>query len=330
MAAGGSTTPDLEAARWMQKMHNFEKVLEAPPIPLRLRRMRRLRVPQEQKKVNPEAYTPKLLFLGFRNRPDPVEDLGVDKYKVEWARQFLAWKADTKASGGEEDEAGVESAEDPRDVGRDVGEEWNQFVRDLEIDEQSARSVYEIKTGVGAEVIQKVLALDALFLLLLILKIPRRQMLPEKYFGRDCMAQPHDFGYGYPWAKLFSDMFLLENQVPLYILTRVWRSFPGQSDSVELPLSDLLYHRFVYLFPEATLGSSRAPVMEIISKIRHDRCDHLLHCLLRLICYSPAPHGKKHYGGAISVPSASAMTKVGMRCSRKGRPTDRPTYIPTS
>lgn len=312
--AAVSGEPHVEAARWTQRIQNFEKLLEAPPVAPKPGRVRKLWVPPEQRQVRPEAYTPKVLFLGFNNRENPVEDLGVDKYKAEWARQFLMWKAHSDREG---DEAGQTSGSSAKYEG--LGEQWDHLVRGLEIDVHLARSVYEINTNVAPEIIQKVLALDALFLLLLTLRVESRGVLPQKFFGRNAVTQPHDFGIGYPWAKLFSDMFLLENQVPLYILFRVWRTFPGQSDSVKPPFSDLLYYRFVYLFPEVSLSSSKSLVMEVIAKIRYEECDNLLHCLLELICYNPGPAGEKDYGGELSVPSASSMRKVGMRCARRGR-----------
>lgn len=300
----GQPTPALPSP-WELRINLLTEAIEAPASPGRLHSILSLRVREDLKQQNPEAYTPICLFLGFLSRPDPHQHIGLDKLKVPWARQFLAWR---KA-------------------------EWKEFVHSLDIDVAQVHAMYDIQPAQPAEVVTNVLALDAIFLTLLLLKrFDYRDQSFSQFFGDGRVVQLEQCGSGATWTHVHRDAFLMDNQLPLTLVHRAFKSAGFTSSLFYDVITVFLRIRYCNLFPD---GFHKAWVIDHVIRthvlVPNDQAgdlaqldepgnDHLLYYLLKLVCYVPSENHKYQIlARGHSLSSASVLHRHGIQLTEGER-----------
>lgn len=325
---------------WDDRFARFRKRLGAqhpPPY----REEVPFKVPAYLKEVKPSQYVPQTVSLGLNHRLEP----GIEYYKAEFQRRFLKWKIEEMERGT------AQPAKSPirQKSGRNLlaidivnadtssGYTWEKFIDDLDLaaDVKTANRWYEIDANpVRPVILKSFLALDALFLILFLryscndvdsLRLPNDVYLALKQQTvYRLLAEAR--------AGIWRDVFLLENQIPLHILAKVWvlmpdmERLPGNEalDLFNQLLREVVKDRYLELFESSSEEGTKF-VSDKLSDTRFlESCDHLLDCLHYAVCYSPPPPeedksvrlrtaNEKGSSPANTIPSATQLLKVGIR-----------------
>ncbi|XP_062173993.1 UPF0481 protein At3g47200-like [Alnus glutinosa] len=162
------------------------------------------RVPKLLRKVNEEAYTPKLISIGpFHHDRRELRDM--EMHKLRYFKKFL-------------DRTG-KSEEDLRKI--------------IEDDEKKIRLCYSEDCRLNNRHFVKMVLLDAIFIIELFLKVKKRREDEEKEEEEDEeKEEEEDYILRKKWLAngIYYDLLLLENQLPFFVLEKLYK-FAGFSDS---------------------------------------------------------------------------------------------------
>ncbi|CAM6120864.1 unnamed protein product [Calypogeia fissa] len=314
-------------------------------------------VPPYLKWVNPCMYTAQTVSLGLNStRLEP----GIEHYKAEFQRCFLKWKigaTSPSACQNNAEKIARRAAIPPAyernteicyynpnlvdDCCPDLGNTWDLFIEDLalDMDVRTAYRWYEIDTSpVNPIILKTFLALDALFLVLFLRYSYQTHAgthayppLPEMLY-RELHTQALYRLLAESRSGIWRDVFLLENQIPLHILSKVWILMPDMENRKKEEADDLFNNllrtvvtdRYLQLFQSDSNGEM------VVTKALQGKwfldCDHLLDCFHYVVCYSPpddihkAPPlaDEKALAPANTIPSAVQLREVGIHLNSDG------------
>ncbi|CAM6106335.1 unnamed protein product [Calypogeia fissa] len=291
------------------------------------------KVPSFLKEVKPSQYVPQTVSLGLNMRLEP----GIESHKTQMFRCFQKWKTDSIPSNREQQALPpvIRQKSERNCLAIDGADSlslytWDQLIDDLELDTDviTAPRWYEIDaTPVRPVILKSFLTLDALFLTLF-LRYSRRKpplRLPENV-QEELEKQTVYRLLAEARSAIWRDVFLLENQIPLHILLKVWHLMPDmecrdRDDASKLfntLLKEVVKDRYLELF-ESSSDEGEKFVSKVLLDKNFLKCDHLLDCLHYVVCYSPEDKesvrtaDEKGTSPANTIPSATQLLKVGIR-----------------
>lgn len=294
-------------------------------------------------------YTAQTVTLGLNStRLEPR----IEHYKAEFQRFFLKWKIVATPPSAWQNKAAEKIARlgpispayernteicypNPNladDCCTHLAYTLDQFIEDLELDVDvtTAYRWYEIDTSpVNPIILKTFLALDGLFLVLFLrysYQTNARPPLPEKVYG-ELHTQAHYRVLAESRSGIWRDVFLLENQIPLHILAKVWILMPDMENRRKEEADGLFNNllRTVMTDQYLQLFQTNSDGEIVVSKALEGKwfldCDHLLDCLHYVVGYSPPDDihkppplaDEKALAPANTIPSAVQLREVGIR-----------------
>ncbi|PSS34456.1 UPF0481 protein [Actinidia chinensis var. chinensis] len=163
------------------------------------------KVPKRLRKLNEEAYTPKLVSIGPLHHGQPHLN-SMERYKVEYCKSFL----------------GITRISLRYLIGQAIG--WEEEVREH----------YQDTVTFSKEEFVEMFVLDGLFIIMLFLK----EKFPEKFNYKNLIVDNQ-----WMLRELLHDMMLLENQLPSFVLVRLLDMVP-QGFLVNVTFSELTHYYF--------------------------------------------------------------------------------------
>ncbi|GFS44987.1 hypothetical protein Acr_00g0093410 [Actinidia rufa] len=179
--------------------------LEELPSPESYRGWSIYKVPKRLRKLNEEAYTPKLVSIGPLHHGQPHLN-SMERYKVEYCKSFL----------------GITRISLSYLIGQAIG--WEEEVREH----------YQDTVTFSKEEFVEMFVLDGLFIIMLFLK----EKFPEKFNYKNLIVDNQ-----WMLRELLHDMMLLENQLPSFVLVRLLDMVP-QGFLVNITFSELTHYYF--------------------------------------------------------------------------------------
>ena len=173
------------------------------------------KVPKQLRKINEEAYTPKLVSIGPFHHIHPNDDLkdtekykldlkDMEEYKLKYLDDFLKRERTKKVS--QED-----------------------LLKIIEGNEKEIHDSYSEVSGLESGDFVKMILLDAVFIIELFLKDQERKEEREKELdaerkGENYCKKELDYMLSKPWLKIGvrHDLILLENQLPFFVIEKLY------------------------------------------------------------------------------------------------------------
>ncbi|XP_039165415.1 UPF0481 protein At3g47200-like [Eucalyptus grandis] len=142
-------------------------------------------IPERLRRKNEEAYTPCVVAIGPYHRRN-LSLMPMEDYKLLYLQNFLQLNQNY-------------CLED--------------YIERVESREDEARNCYDKQINLNSDQFAKMILLDDIFVIqLLLIKGGRRRMLPnDQIFGKRWML-----------TDIFDDMALLENQIPFFVIHRLF------------------------------------------------------------------------------------------------------------
>ncbi|KAG6544151.1 hypothetical protein Mapa_014468 [Marchantia paleacea] len=292
--------------RWIVQ---FKREVEAKgsriPHPIKYE----LVVPERMRLLNQSAYEPNAnLYLGLNSyRAHEETSMHIYRLKARWAVFYFNQRTSQMGSGRSTE---LSSGSSSMQSGTDG--EWGSFVHELQSVLQASMIQFDMLQGpIPEDELKDVLAADALFLFIYLLHMATP---PEEAF-RWLREIPRESGH-----LLWNDIFLLENQIPLQILDRIAQDLfqnhrifheiqPRRLYNREIDLHAVLLGQPIqtasdFLLRELVFTAIKSSFKKVFlvhadferdgylrdiveNEVKVQRCDHLLDCLLQVICYRP-------------------------------------------
>ncbi|XP_059310322.1 putative UPF0481 protein At3g02645 [Lycium ferocissimum] len=233
---------------------------------------------------NPDAYTPKLISIGPYHYKNP--ELGsMEKYKLLYRRRFLQRKA------GLDVESCISAIEEMKD---------------------KVLNCYDNIEDLDSDIISKfseIIFLDGCFVVEFIREC--HGMIPE---GEDPIINKD-----YMINLAYRDLLLLENQLPFFVLTKLYYL---TKEVDEIPFAKLVKETFSTLKTEMDPASYFAYYLE-----NESNAESITH-LLEVVDMHPHPshlyyrlskkRGKEHPTRQANMPTATELSEAGVRFSKVG------------
>ncbi|XP_059439755.1 UPF0481 protein At3g47200-like [Corylus avellana] len=163
------------------------------------------RVPKQLRKVNEEAYTPKLLSIGpFHRGKDDLKDM--EMHKLKYLENFLRRTKKSQAD----------------------------LLKIIKVNEVKIRHCYSEDCGLESDDFVKMILLDAIFIIELFVKDKEKKEEEEaKRKGENYCEKESDYILSHPWLGngILHDLIILENQLPFFVLEELYRFALGDSSS---------------------------------------------------------------------------------------------------
>ncbi|CAN1195053.1 UPF0481 protein At3g47200 [Linum perenne] len=165
--------------------------------------------------------------------------------------------------------------------------------------EQRSRSCYEDDVGLSSEEFVKVMFLDGCFIIELFLK-----------YSNKTLRRRNDPIFSVPGTlfDLRCDLILLENQIPLFVLQRLFQLVPVPKQSTTVSLPELAFRFFRNMIPGDPLSHR-----EKFNQEGNHLLDLICHCLLPTL--PRLPHSNKSHNNHHLRP-ASDLHSSGIRIKR--------------
>ncbi len=227
------------------------------------------RIPQGMRSLHPSDYTPKMVSIGPLHHNGELKTM--EEHKIRYVSHFLQRR--TKVS--------VEV-----------------FLRLIKVKEAELRNCYAETIAFNSDDFAKMIFVDAIFLL--------------EFFLRGCFPAPitnDDILFGNLWIfeQLFSDLWLLENQIPLFILTEL---FDLAKLATYYDYSEgLSFIRIARWFSKGCL--SVLPIDEDLLETKFSEAEHFLD-LLRL-CFQPPESSAQSVYRSQKMPGAKELHQSGVK-----------------
>ncbi|CAM0878454.1 unnamed protein product [Alopecurus aequalis] len=275
-------------------------------------------VPGDLAEGNKGAYSPKVVCIGplFDGERTTASMLTLEHYKRCCVRKLVV--------GGES------AAWSPEVHGQLLRNCFDTIMRLV----PQIRASYSSKQGQGAmsddEQLAITMLLDGCFVLYRLLKHARRAKSPSSSSGGGAMESDYDewthlFGRCWVWGTVKRDLLLLTNQVPFFVLRKLFKHLRGNTGERDDTLVSGGLHLFGSLHPQRLHS---APIQS------HD-VHHLLHLFYLSVDFPPSPsldldesirqqQQQQQQAALLSpeltrwVPCATELEEAGVRfCARK-------------